>query len=76
MLRLKAERLRRGWSQTALAFHAGMSVADISRIETRRMWPYDSQLLKLATALGVETEALLGDVDCHDGRSQPKAGAA
>ena len=33
MLRIKSERLIRGWNQTELAYFARMSSADVSRIE-------------------------------------------
>ncbi len=36
MVRIKSERLKRGWTQTALAYHARMSSAEISRIESGR----------------------------------------
>lgn len=63
MLRIKHERLRRGWNQTALAFHTGISVADVSRIESGRLRPYHSQLKKLAAVLAVDLGALLDDVE-------------
>lgn len=66
MLRIKFERLRRGWSQTVLAYHATMSVADVSRIESGRLRPYPSQLEKLATALSVQPDALLKDVPAEE----------
>jgi len=53
------ERLRLGWNQTALAYHARMSVGDISRIESGRLRPYPSQLEKLGAALTVQADALL-----------------
>ncbi len=62
MLRIKHERLRRHWSQTALAFHARMSVGDVGRIESGRLRPYDSQLEKLAAVLDLSTDALLQEV--------------
>jgi hypothetical protein len=36
MLRIKAERLKRGWRQEDLGFYARMAGADVSRIETGR----------------------------------------
>ena len=62
MLRVKAERLRRRWSQVHLAYWSGLSVADISRIETGRLRPYPGQLAKLASALEVDGGTLLDDV--------------
>ncbi len=62
MLRVKYERLRRGWNQTSLAYHASMSVGDISRIERGRLRPYPSQLEKLANVLRIDRQALLQNV--------------
>jgi transcriptional regulator with XRE-family HTH domain len=59
MLRLKVERLRRGWTQQDLAYHARMAAADVSRIESRRLKPYPSQLARLARVLGVSAEELM-----------------
>jgi transcriptional regulator with XRE-family HTH domain len=53
MLRLKAERLRRGWTQVDLSYHARVSPAEISRIETGRLRPYPSQVERIAHVLGV-----------------------
>ena len=33
MLRVKAERIRRGWSQLDVAFHARIQPSELSRIE-------------------------------------------
>lgn len=66
MLRLKRERLALGWSQVALAFHAGMSIGDISRIENKRLQPYPRQLEKLSSVLRVDRRALLQDVSEED----------
>lgn len=62
MLRLKRERLALGWSQVALAFHAGMSIGDISRIENGRLRPYPRQIEKLANVLRIDRHALLENV--------------
>lgn len=62
MLRIRMERLSRRWNQTALAFRAGMSVPDVSRIETGRMKPYPGQAERLARALDLTPEALLEEV--------------
>ena len=63
MLMLKLERLRKGWNQTALAFHTGVSVADLSRIETGRLRPYPRQLDRLGAALDVAPSMLLDEVE-------------
>jgi transcriptional regulator with XRE-family HTH domain len=60
MLRIKAERQKRKWSQTTLAARAGsMSAADISRIENGLLKPYPQQLARLARALKVPPDQLL-----------------
>ena len=62
ILRIKAERIKRNWSQVDLAFHARMTPSDISRIETRRMVPYPAHAERLARVLGIGTAELLEDV--------------
>jgi transcriptional regulator with XRE-family HTH domain len=63
MLRVKYERLKRNWNQTTLAFHSGLSVPEVSRIETGRLRPYPGQLARLADTLGVTGDALLQEVN-------------
>ncbi len=58
MTRLKAERLKRGWSQQDLGFHARVPVADISRIERGWMRPYPGYAARLAAALNLKPEEL------------------
>ena len=58
-LSLKEERERRGLSRAALARKADMNPSEISHIESGRHIPYDSQLLKIAAALGVEDVSLI-----------------
>ena len=65
MVRLKAERLKRGWSQQDLAFHARMASADISRLERGWARPYPTQARRLAETLGIPEEELLQEVT-HD----------
>jgi ribosome-binding protein aMBF1 (putative translation factor) len=62
MVRLKAERLKRKWSQQDLAFHAHMASADISRIERGWARPYPGQAQRLAAILGIQPEELLQEV--------------
>lgn len=47
------KRLRRayGWSQLELARRSGVHPSTISQIENERLVPYETQLLKLASAL-------------------------
>ena len=62
MIRLKAERLRRGWTQIDLAYHSRVHPAEISRFETGNARPYPSQARRLAAALEIDPEALLQPV--------------
>lgn len=51
-------RLKRGWNQTALAFHAGLSVATVSYVESgRRKTP--KAIAKIARVLGLRLEDLV-----------------
>lgn len=59
MLRIKAERLRRGWTQTELGYHARLASADVSRIESGRLVPYPAQAARLARVLGMNENELL-----------------
>lgn len=78
MLRVKHDRLARGWSQVRVAFYAGMSVGDVSRIENGRLIPYPSQLDKLANVFSVDRQELLKDVsaelDVAEGDARPNRG--
>jgi transcriptional regulator with XRE-family HTH domain len=48
MLRMKAERLRRGWSQLDVAFHARIQPSELSRLERGLAVPYQGQAQRLA----------------------------
>ena len=63
ILKVKAERLKRNWNQTDLAFFARMSSSDVSRIETGRMIPYSTHAERLAKALGIHPDELLEEVE-------------
>lgn len=62
MTKLRAERIRRGWTQTDLAFHARVTPADVSRIETGRLRPYPSQVERIARVLELPPADLLVEV--------------
>ena len=62
MLRIRSERLRRGWSQTVLAYRAKLSASDVSRIENGIQRPYPRQAAALGRALEIAPEALLEEV--------------
>ena len=59
MIRLKAERMRRGWSQQTLGYHSQVAGADISKVENGRLQLYPKQAERLAVVLGVKPEELL-----------------
>jgi transcriptional regulator with XRE-family HTH domain len=62
--RLRVERARRGWSQTALAAKAGrLSGSDISRFERGYARPYPAQAERLAQVLGLHLDELLEPAD-------------
>jgi len=62
MVRMKAERLRRGLTQTALAYKAKVAISEVSRIETRRAAPYAGQQRRLARVLQLDPATLLDEV--------------
>ena len=65
-IKAKVERLRRGWTQTDLGHFAGMSAADISKIENGYLRPFPRQAARLADALGIEATELLEPVVYDD----------
>ncbi len=67
LLRIKAERLNRGWTQTELAYFARMSSAEVSRIETGRMVPHRGHALRLARVLDLQPSELLEEVEPAEG---------
>jgi transcriptional regulator with XRE-family HTH domain len=63
-MRIRSERIRRGWSQSELARRAGFNSNTVCLIENRRFRPYPKQLRKLAKALDIPPsaeQALLDD---------------
>jgi transcriptional regulator with XRE-family HTH domain len=62
VLRLKAERLSRGWTQLELAFRAGVPTSELSRIESGRATPYPKHARRLSETLGIPVEKLLEEV--------------
>ena len=51
--KIKELRQSRGWNQTTLAYHAGMSTSQVSLIESGRRNPSAATLEAIAEALGV-----------------------
>lgn len=63
MLRLQAERQKRGMTQTELAYLARLTQAEVSRIERGYARPYPSQALRLSRVLGCKPDQLLEEAD-------------
>ena len=53
MLTLQVKREERGWSRAELARRAGLNAATVGAIESGRLSPYESQLVKLARAFAM-----------------------
>lgn len=66
MTRLEHERRRRGWNQTVLAFHAGITQGEVSKIENRRLVPTENCLRRLSHAVGVPADDLLKEASAED----------
>ena len=62
MTRLEFERRRRGWTQTVLAFHAGVTPSLVSLVECRRMKPTPTCAARLGQPLGLSGDAVLDEV--------------
>ena len=65
--KMKIERIRRGWSQQALAEIAQVATGDVSRIETGRMVPYPEQRRRLSKVLGLSEVDLQENVEIEVG---------
>jgi transcriptional regulator with XRE-family HTH domain len=64
VIRMKAERLRQGLTQTALGERAGgIHISYISRIEAGHLRPSQQQLLQLCEALGISPMRALDEVE-------------
>ena len=63
LLRIKAERLARGWTQLELAYRSRVPVSELSRIETGRSNPYPAHAMRLAETLGISEHDLLEDIE-------------
>ena len=59
MLELKYQRLVREWSQAELSKRACIPRSYISMIESRRLFPYDKYLERLASAFDVDDPSVL-----------------
>ena len=59
--RIRAERNKKGWQQSKLAFRAGMAAAHLSHIETAQTKLALPTIVKIANALSVSVDDLLCD---------------
>jgi transcriptional regulator with XRE-family HTH domain len=75
-MNLSIERSRRGWSRAELARRAGLNASTVGLIESGRLNPYPSQLVKIARALNIPdsgTHLLLEETqssDCESGKQR------
>jgi transcriptional regulator with XRE-family HTH domain len=60
---LRAERLKRGWSQTKLSMLTGIAQSDLSAVENGRKLPHAGWRARLARALELPIDALFGKQD-------------
>lgn len=58
LLKIRAERQRRGWRMLDLAFHANVPVSELSRIETGQSRPYPAYAERLSATLGLRPDEL------------------
>lgn len=65
MLRLRKERLKRGWSMVELARRAKISEATLSRLENSKTFPYPGWKKRLSRVLGVKQEELFKEVESY-----------
>jgi transcriptional regulator with XRE-family HTH domain len=63
MLRIRAERLRRGLRQVDVARMARVPEPEVCRIEKGNTQPYPNHRLRLAEALGIAPDELLEEVE-------------
>ncbi len=56
---VRAERVKRFWTQERLAKKAGISQKALSKIETNEVEPRFSTILRIAEALGVDPNELV-----------------
>jgi transcriptional regulator with XRE-family HTH domain len=73
-LRVKELREEKGWNQTVLGYHAGLSPSQISLIENGKRNPTAETLLGIARALGVEIGDLFPKAPSRLSPEAPGAG--
>lgn len=62
MLRLRDERLRRGWSQTRLSAFTGIAQSDLSAVENERRRPGAGWRRKLSQVFGMSESDLFAPI--------------
>lgn len=70
--RLKRFRLARGWTQTELGDHIGITQRVVAYYEAEGGTPAPELLIKFANALGVTTDVLLGRKQERTAKPAPK----
>jgi transcriptional regulator with XRE-family HTH domain len=71
-MQLSKERALRGWSRAELARRAGINASTVGLIESGRLRPYPSQLMKIARALNIPDSGmahLLEETQSRDGET-------
>ncbi len=63
MMKLEELRRERGWSKAELARRAEIGEADVGKVESGRLRPYETQLRKLSAALRVPVSKMHGLLD-------------
>ncbi len=58
-LKIKLERIKRGWSQEQLAEYAKLSVNTIGRIERSQISPTIDTIVKIADSFGLDFNVLI-----------------
>lgn len=69
--RLRAAREQHGWTQDELAQRLGFGQSQMNKYENGKSDPTPEVLVRLATALSVSADWLLGLVDAPNGHLQP-----
>jgi transcriptional regulator with XRE-family HTH domain len=62
ILKIRAERLRRGWRMLDLAYYANVPLSELSRIETGQARPYPAYAQRLSSVLSLAPEELQEEV--------------
>jgi transcriptional regulator with XRE-family HTH domain len=73
VLRIRFERLLRGWSQTDVAHLAHVMQQEVSLIEQGRLIPTPNQLERLGRAFGIPPASLLKPVAIVEADDAPTA---